>query len=150
MKNKLFRKYLDGDLLWISPISAIDEVEGARDMAAYWIDRSGSDLVRTILGPDGKPLAVVNANPITAGVLELYSFVDKSVETCGLHYGRAMRAMIEDAFVRLPETHRLQILIRADQKWSSRWASFLRFDFEGRLRRYSHGRDYILYARLRD
>ena len=149
MKSKLFRKYLDGDLECIDPISALADISDARDTAAYWIDQCGSDLVRTILRPNGLPLAVVNANPVANGVLELYSFVDKSVEGCALHYVRAMRALIDDAFVRLPETHRLQLLIRADQKWSSRWASALHFDFEGRLRKYAGGKDHILYARLR-
>jgi hypothetical protein len=147
--NNLFREYRKGDFDFVDPIDQVAADANARENAEYWVDRSPPHRSSTILDPLGVPLAVCNAVLVSQGVLELYSYVDKRVDQCAVRYGRAMRKIIERETAR-PDIHRLQLLVRADSQWAGRWANFLGFSFEGKLRSYgAQGEDHFLYAKVR-
>jgi hypothetical protein len=149
--NRLFREYHFGDFDFIDPIGAVAEDHRSLEHARWWVEQSHPDRSRTVLDVQGRPIAVTNANMISQGVLELYSFVDKRVEECAIRYGRGMRAVLADVLKTHPGVHRVQMLVRADQPWAGRWASFLEMNFEGRLRSYgAQGEDHFLYAKVRE
>lgn len=116
-----------------------------------FMDAEAHNPALTILAPDeGTPLACVMGVKLYEGVYELCSLVDKSVDSCALHYIRSLRFLIEHEFERR-QINRFQMFTRADMPWSSRFPTALGFSFEGRLRRYgADGADYHLFSKVRE
>lgn len=148
--NKFLRPVEAHDFMHIVPLPAYSEDKEIMFRMMSNILELPRQLSSTVLDVGGSPIAIFVALPLYPKVWELCAYVDKSVERCGLHYCKATKRLIDAAFIAYP-VDRMQITVRADQPWAGRWATFLGFNFEGRLRKYgAEGVDHFLYAKVRE
>lgn len=147
----MVREYRSGDIDRINLHPAYADDTDVRERHREACEMLGADFCRTILSPSGdKVLAVVAGYPIFTKVMDLYAVVDKSVDEHHVYYAKAMKCLIDTEFDRRG-LNRVQIHILADMPWAARWASFLGFVFEGRLRHYGEeNKDHFLFAKWRD
>lgn len=105
----------------------------------------------TIVFPNSdSPLACFGGHMLYPGFMEGWALVDQEVERYSYYYAKRAKFLIHWFF----DSHnlrRMQLFTRADQPWAQRWAYYLGFELEGRLRKYGEdGQDYFLFARVRE
>ena len=107
-------------------------------------------LAYSILDPQGHVIAVMGATPLHRNSIEVWALVDKKAVKQSKYYSHATKFLIEHNFDMLNMV-RMQVIIKADQKWADRWAKFLGFEREGVLRRYGEeAEDHVIYAKVRE
>jgi len=148
--SKYLRKFQVADLLTIEPMTAFAEDKDIVFRIRDNLAQLPESMAVTVVNPAGEAIAVFYALPLYPKVWELCAYVDKSVDQCGLHYSKVTKSLVALLF-RATTINRLQLTMRADQPWAGRWATFLGFNFEGRLRKYgAEGVDHFLYAKVRE
>lgn len=111
--------------------------------------RAPNSIAYTLLSPTGQPIAVAGGFFLYGKVMEIWTIVDKSVIKIPKYYSKAMKFLLEKMFSVL-KVDRMQVHIKASEKWALSWAKFLGFEKEGLLRKYgSEGVDYYLFAKVR-
>jgi hypothetical protein len=95
-------------------------------------------------------LACFGAHSLYDGVMECWALVSRDVDKYSHYYAKQTKLLM-NWFFEKQNLRRMQIFIRADQEWARRWAYYLEFELEGRLKNYGEdNHDYFLFAKVRN
>lgn len=142
------RTYAPGDLESMNLHSVYDSdpdvVARCNDLAAF-----SNGPTYSVLGPDGKVIAVMGGVFIFPKVIEVWAVVDKSVEKIPRWYAKSARYLLHKNFYMLGVS-RMQIYMRTDMVWAESWAKFLGLEYEGIARQYgAEAKDHYLFSLVR-
>lgn len=98
---------------------------------------------------NGNPVASFGVTPLWDGVSEVWAvFSRRWAADNGSFIAKSSRKWIED---RMVDNHRVQCFVIDSNAAAKKFAEFLGFEVEGRMRKYGPtGEDFIMYARVRE
>lgn len=117
----------------------------AATMEALWGQQGAH--VKTLVA-DGIPIAVIALLHIREGVAECIMGASDLVKKHKVSFVKTIKGM-NDEYAKKLNLRRIHITIRDGHPELTRWAGFLGFELEGRMRKFgSNGTDSFMYARV--
>lgn len=108
---------------------------------------SPAAIAYTLKDSNGKVLAILGGYFMYSKVMEIWTYVDKSVDNLQFGYARILRDLIPQMFY-AHSLKRMQFTVRASAPWSERWIRFLGFKIETCMNNYGEENEsYYLASR---